>query len=127
MGTTRRRKWVEAIGIQPTVPPQRNRRKAWCYDTQTYKQRNEIERLFRRSKGYRTDLHEIRQVEYRVHVLHHAGTHCGGTHNSGNRPGNIYSLLGQLDDLNMSVEITETRSIVVQELVEMLFARKFTG
>ena len=35
------------------VPPKTNRLVPWKYDQQTYKRRNEIERLFRRLKGYR--------------------------------------------------------------------------
>ena len=43
------RKW----GIEPVVPPKVNRLRPWKYDRQAYKKRNEVERLFRRLKGYR--------------------------------------------------------------------------
>ena len=35
------------------VPPARRRREPWEYDRELYQRRNEIERLFRRLKGYR--------------------------------------------------------------------------
>jgi transposase len=41
------------LGMSPVVPPQRNRLDPWPYDRALYKKRNEIERLFRRLKGYR--------------------------------------------------------------------------
>ena len=41
------------LGYLPVVPPKINRHKPWEYDQQIYKRRNEIERLFRRLKGYR--------------------------------------------------------------------------
>ncbi len=37
----------------PVVPPKTNRVNAWEYDRAMYKRRNEIERLFRRLKGFR--------------------------------------------------------------------------
>jgi len=41
------------LGYDPVVPPKTNRLKPWLYDRVLYKRRNEIERLFRRLKGYR--------------------------------------------------------------------------
>ena len=41
------------LGYHPVVPPKSNRHEPWEYDQQMYKRRNEIERLFRRLKGYR--------------------------------------------------------------------------
>ena len=41
------------LGMIPVVPPQRDRLNPWPYDRALYKKRNEIERLFRRLKGYR--------------------------------------------------------------------------
>ena len=35
------------------VPPLKTRRDPWVYDREIYKRRNEIERLFRRLKGFR--------------------------------------------------------------------------
>jgi transposase len=40
-------------GFIPVVPPKQNRITAWEYDRAMYKRRNEIERLFRRLKGFR--------------------------------------------------------------------------
>lgn len=41
------------LGYTPVVPPNPNRRALWEYDRIIYRRRNEIERLFRRLKGYR--------------------------------------------------------------------------
>jgi hypothetical protein len=37
----------------PAVPPKSNRRAPWDYDRELYKKRNQVERLFRRLKGFR--------------------------------------------------------------------------
>ena len=42
-----------ALGYTPVIPPKSNRRHPWDYNRDIHKQRNEIERLFRRLKGYR--------------------------------------------------------------------------
>ncbi len=47
------RQLVRDLGMTPVVPPKANRKVKWNYDRETYKMRNEIERLFRRFKGYR--------------------------------------------------------------------------
>ena len=41
------------LGFTPVVPPKSNRLDAWQYDKLMYKRRNEVERLFRRLKGFR--------------------------------------------------------------------------
>ena len=41
------------LGFDPVVPPKRHRREPWSYNARLYKRRNEIERLFRRLKGFR--------------------------------------------------------------------------
>jgi transposase len=41
------------FGFLPMVPPKSNRLQPWQYDTAVYRKRNEIERLFRRLKGFR--------------------------------------------------------------------------
>jgi transposase len=41
------------LGYTPVVPPNPQRRFPWAYDRKVYSRRNEIERLFRRLKGYR--------------------------------------------------------------------------
>jgi transposase len=47
------RQLVFDLGLTPVVPPKSNRIAPWEYDRQMYKKRNEIERLFRRLKGFR--------------------------------------------------------------------------
>ena len=41
------------LGFVPVVPPTSNRVAPWEYNRVMYKRRNEIERLFRRLKGFR--------------------------------------------------------------------------
>jgi transposase len=41
------------LGFIPVVPPKTSRIEPWEYDLEMYKRRNEVERLFRRLKGYR--------------------------------------------------------------------------
>jgi transposase len=41
------------LGYTPVVPPNPNRLATWKYDRVIYRRRNQIERLFRRLKGYR--------------------------------------------------------------------------
>lgn len=46
-------KTVKDKGFIPCVPPKSNRKKPWRYNKKIYKRRNEVERLFRRLKGFR--------------------------------------------------------------------------
>ncbi len=41
------------LGFIPVVPPKSDRLEPWEYDREMYKRRNEVERLFRRLKGFR--------------------------------------------------------------------------
>lgn len=41
------------LGVEPVVPPLRTRRASWEYTRDLYKRRNEVERVFRRLKGFR--------------------------------------------------------------------------
>ena len=41
------------FGWIPIVPPPRSRLQPWEYDRVLYRRRNEVERLFRRLKGFR--------------------------------------------------------------------------
>jgi transposase len=41
------------LGFTPVVPPNPNRLEPWEYDRLMYRRRNEVERLFRRLKGFR--------------------------------------------------------------------------
>jgi len=47
------RQLVLELGFTPVVPPKKNRITPWEYDRIMYRRRNEIERLFRRLKGFR--------------------------------------------------------------------------
>jgi len=47
------RQLVLDLGMIPVVPPKANRKDPWTYDRALYTKRNEIERLFRRLKGFR--------------------------------------------------------------------------
>ena len=47
------RQLVLDLGLEPVVPPKANRLNKWEYDRELYKRRNEVERLFRRLKGFR--------------------------------------------------------------------------
>ena len=40
------------LGYVPVVPPKSNRKHPWHYDKLLYKQRNQVERLFRRIKRF---------------------------------------------------------------------------
>ena len=41
------------LGFEPVLPPLKSRLDPWIYDRELYKRRNEVERLFRRLKGFR--------------------------------------------------------------------------
>ncbi len=41
------------LGFNPVVPPHPNRVRPWSYNRALYAKRNEVERLFRRLKGFR--------------------------------------------------------------------------
>jgi transposase len=47
------RQLVLDLGFTPVVPPHPRRVEPWEYDRLMYRRRNEIERLFRRLKGFR--------------------------------------------------------------------------
>jgi len=47
------RQLVFDLQLQPVVPPKINRLNPWEYDRELYKKRNQVERLFRRLKGFR--------------------------------------------------------------------------
>jgi transposase len=47
------RQIVLDLGFIPVVPRKRDRVKPWAYDKIMYRRRNEVERLFRRLKGFR--------------------------------------------------------------------------
>ena len=47
------RQRVLEMNMIPVVPPKSNRREPWIYDRELYKKLNQVERLFRRLKGFR--------------------------------------------------------------------------
>jgi transposase len=47
------RELARQLGYEPVVPPSQRHQHSWEYDRVLYRRRNEIERLFRRLKGYR--------------------------------------------------------------------------
>ena len=47
------RETVRNHGMEPVVPPKKNRLVPWEYDRELYENRNEVERLFRRLKSFR--------------------------------------------------------------------------
>jgi transposase len=47
------RQLVLELGFIPVVPPNPRRLSPWDYDKAMYRKRNEVERLFRRLKGFR--------------------------------------------------------------------------
>ena len=47
------RELATRLGYLPIVPPKETRVNPWEYDRALYRRRNEIERLFRRLKGFR--------------------------------------------------------------------------
>ncbi len=47
------RRLASDLGFTPVVPPKSSRISPWEYDRKMYRRRNEVERLFRRLKGFR--------------------------------------------------------------------------
>jgi transposase len=47
------RQLASDLGFLPVVPPHPQRLHPWTYDRAMYRRRNEVERLFRRLKGFR--------------------------------------------------------------------------
>jgi len=47
------RQLASDLGYIPVVPPRTGRLEPWEYDREIYKRRNEVERVFRRLKGFR--------------------------------------------------------------------------
>ena len=52
-----------ALRYEPVVPPLRTRIDPWEYNREMYKRRNEIERLFRRWKGFRRIFSRFEKLE----------------------------------------------------------------
>lgn len=47
------RDWLEERGTKAVIPPRKNRKRQYEYDSEIYKQRNIIERMFCRIKDWR--------------------------------------------------------------------------
>lgn len=50
-------------GFVPVVPPMKTRIELWEYDREMYKRRNEVERLFRRLKGFRRTFSRFEKLD----------------------------------------------------------------
>ena len=57
------RQLVLDLGMIPVVPPKSNRLHPWEYNRALYKKRNEIERLFRRLKGFRRIFYRFEKLD----------------------------------------------------------------
>jgi transposase len=51
------------LGYTPVVPPLKTRIEPWEYNRAIYRRRNEIERLFRRLKGFRRIFSRFEKLE----------------------------------------------------------------
>lgn len=52
-GGDQTRQLVLQLGFEPVVPPNPSRLRPWAYDRRLDRRRTEVERLFRRLKGFR--------------------------------------------------------------------------
>lgn len=68
-----------SLGYDPVVPLNPYRLKPWEYDKALYKKRNEVERLFRRLKGFRCIATRYDQLYSYVSRLYRFCPHHGGT------------------------------------------------
>ena len=57
------RQLVLELNMFPVVPPKANRRDPWNYDRELYKKRNQVERLFRRLKGFRRNFSRFEKLD----------------------------------------------------------------
>ena len=64
------RQLARQLGFEPVEPLNPNRCDRWTYDRGLYRGRNEIERLFRRLKGFRRILSRFEKLDQHVHRLH---------------------------------------------------------
>ena len=71
------RQLVLDLGMVPVVPPRSNRVDPWAYDRALYRKRNEIERLFRRLKGFRR-IFSLRKARRSLHRLPQLRTYRRG-------------------------------------------------
>jgi transposase len=67
------RQLVLDLGFTPVVPPKRNRITPWEYDRTMYRRRNEVERLFRRLKGFRRIFSRFDKLDIMFRAFIHFG------------------------------------------------------
>ncbi|WP_230425663.1 IS5 family transposase [Spartinivicinus ruber] len=65
------RQLVFDLNMEPVVPPKSNRLSPWKYDREMYKNRNEVERLFRRLKGFRRIFSRFEKLDTVFHFFIH--------------------------------------------------------
>ena len=58
------RQLVLELEMLPVVPPRCNRVNAWEYSKELYRKRNQVERLFRRPKGFRRIFSRFDKLDY---------------------------------------------------------------
>ena len=63
------------LGFTPVVPPLKTRRDPWVYNREMYRRRNEIERLFRRLKGFRRIFSRFEKLDVIFLGLHPLRAH----------------------------------------------------
>jgi transposase len=56
--------WSLDLNMIPMVPPKSNRHEPWDYARELYTKRNQVERLFRRLKGFRSIFQASRNVVF---------------------------------------------------------------
>ncbi|GHB93213.1 hypothetical protein GCM10007047_05630 [Cerasicoccus arenae] len=61
------RQLVFDLRLESVVPPKMNRLNKWEYDRELYKRRNEVERFFRRLKGFRRIFSRFEKLDTHVH------------------------------------------------------------
>ena len=59
------------LGFEPVVPPNPDRRHPWAYDRNRDRRRNEVERLFRRLKGFRRIFSRFEKLDRMVTAFIH--------------------------------------------------------
>ncbi len=57
------RQLVLELNMIPVVAPKSNLREPWAYDRELYKKRNQVERLFRRLKGFRRTFSRFEKLD----------------------------------------------------------------
>jgi len=67
------------LGMFPVVPPKINRLTPWEYDNEMYKKRNEVERLFRRLKGFRRMFSRFDKLAVIFRFFYQLFAHCRPT------------------------------------------------